>query len=458
MGHRLRVFAVWGLALLLAAAGIMSIVSCGGPAGTESDSNSSSLRSGSGTTAGANGKDSPDMAVFQYREKEVPLDFSWWGNDVRHIYTLKGIDLFQKQNPEILVNYKFGVWDGYELKNRVRMNSGTNADVMQINFNWLEEYSADGTGYYDLNKLKDQIDLSGYTSEDLKVGQRQDKLNAIPIAYNSTVFFYNKTIYDKYDLPIPETWDDLFAAAARMRDDGIYPLGVVKKHLFQCLMAYYEQTTGRVMFNDTGFRMYKEDVEYVLEFIKKLVDEKVIPLTDDFSAEDFTTGKVAGVGCWNSDASRYCEGLSNRGENIVIGVNIGSENGSKRYGWYIKPATMYAISAGTEHPKEAAALLNFLVNDKEMILLQGTEKGVPVNRNARTILKEANKLRGFEYKANVSMMSNRERMGVMIPLMENATVVDTFKKMGDEYIFGRMSLSDCADQILETVHEVVAEG
>jgi oligogalacturonide transport system substrate-binding protein len=52
------------------------------------------------------------------------------------------------------------------------MNSGTNADVMQINFNWLEEYSADGTGYYDLNKLKDLIDLSGYTSEDLKVGQR----------------------------------------------------------------------------------------------------------------------------------------------------------------------------------------------------------------------------------------------------------------------------------------------
>jgi oligogalacturonide transport system substrate-binding protein len=138
----------------------------------------------------------------------------------------------------------------------------------------------------------------------------------------------------------------------------------------------------------------------------------------------------------------------------VIGVNIGSENGSKRYGWYIKPATMYAISAGTEHPKEAAALLNFLVNDKEMILLQGTEKGVPVNRNARTILKEEGKLRGFEYKANVSMMNNRERMGVMIPLMENATVVDTFKKMGDEYIFGRMSLSDCADQILETVHEV----
>ena len=72
MGHRLRVFAVWGLALLLAAAGIMSIVSCGGPAGTESDSNSSSLRSGIGTTAGANGKDSPDTADRFLPGKTVP--------------------------------------------------------------------------------------------------------------------------------------------------------------------------------------------------------------------------------------------------------------------------------------------------------------------------------------------------------------------------------------------------
>ena len=43
------------------------------------------------------------------------------------------------------------------------MNSKTETDVMQINFGWLSEYSADGRGYYDLEKVSDVIDLSVYS-------------------------------------------------------------------------------------------------------------------------------------------------------------------------------------------------------------------------------------------------------------------------------------------------------
>ena len=40
------------------------------------------------------------------------------------------------------------------------MNSNTEADVMQINFNWLPDYSPDGTGFYNIETVRGISDLS----------------------------------------------------------------------------------------------------------------------------------------------------------------------------------------------------------------------------------------------------------------------------------------------------------
>ena len=88
------------------------------------------------------------------------ISFSWWGNDERHNYTLEGVDLFERENPGISVDCKYSVWSGYENRNRIYMLSGDEPDVMQINYNWIRQYSPDGNGYYDLYQLSDYIDLS----------------------------------------------------------------------------------------------------------------------------------------------------------------------------------------------------------------------------------------------------------------------------------------------------------
>ena len=221
------------------------------------------------------------------------------------------------------MNHTYGVWDGYETRNQVFMKSHTNADVMQINYSWLHTYSPDGTGYYNLNYLTDVLDLSRYTEADLALGTVYGHLNAIPIAYNMSVFFYNKDVYDRYGLDIPETWDDLFQAAEQMSKDGIYPIGMVKKHLFLGLVAHFEQTTGRVLFTaDGSYCGTAEDWVEILDFYKQLREKKVIPRVEDFGATDFENGTTAGAGCWASDATRYCTELSKSGVNVVIGNNI----------------------------------------------------------------------------------------------------------------------------------------
>ena len=393
------------------------------------------------------------QTIYRQDTEQTQISYAWWGNDARHQYTLTGIRVFEEKNPDIRVNHTYGVWDGYETRNQVFMKSHTNADVMQINYSWLHAYSPDGTGYYNLNYLTDELDLSRYSEADLTLGTVNGHLNAIPIAYNMPVFFYNQDIYDRYGLAIPKTWDDLFAAAERMSKDGIYPIGMVKKQMFLSMIAHFEQTTGRVLYTaDGSYCGMPEDWAEMLSFYKELVDRKVIPSVSDFGATDFENGTTAGACFWASDATRYCEGLKAAGANVVIGDNLMTP-GALRSGWYTKPATLYAISATTQHPKEAARFLNFLINDADMARLQGTEKGVPISERALDALKSSRQLDSLEYAASQEIMEMQDQNEVMIPQLEAATVMDTFKNTADKYLYGKESLEACAAEIHAQLQE-----
>ena len=388
-----------------------------------------------------------DRTVYRQENDQTMISFSWWGNDQRHQYTLTGLQLFEDKNPDIRVNHTYGVWDGYETRNRVFMKSHTNADVMQINYSWLDTYSPDGTGYYDLNYLTQELDLRRYSESDLALGTVNGHLNAIPIAYNMTVFFYNKDLYDQYGLAIPTTWDELFQAADLMSKDGIYPVGMVKKHLFLSIVAHFEQTTGHMLYAEDGsYCGTVEDWKEMLQFYKELMDRKVVPSVEDYNSGDFESGRTAGTSCWASDASRYCDSLVSAGTNVVLGQNL-TESSALRSGWYTKPATLYAISATTQHPKEAARLLNFLINDADMAKLQGTEKGVPISERALDALKSARMLNSLEYAASEEIKSMQDQNEVMIPALDSSTVMDLFKDAADKYYYERGSLDTCAEEI-----------
>ncbi len=383
---------------------------------------------------------------------QATVDFSWWGNDVRHQYTLDGLDIFEQKHPEIKVNAMYGVWDGYEKRYQIYMKSQTNADVMQINYAWLDTYSPDGNGYYDLRELDDIIDLSNFSAQDLAVGTQGGKLNALPIAYNCTTFYYNQDLYDQYGLEIPKSWDDLFAAAKVMQKDGVYPLGMVTKHAFMCMLAWYEQTSGEAMFTKEGkLHIQESGAEQMLDFLAKLIDEKVIPPIDQFSADDFFTERVAGTACWASDEQRYCAPLVESGKHVVLGDFLMTDT-PKRFGWYIKPATMYAIGANTDHPQAAAELINYLLNASDMALLQGTEKGTPVSQVAREALVESGALDDLAVATNDRMRENEENMEIMLPVMENTEVLNVFKNQLDRYIYAVNDLQQCAKTFVREIN------
>lgn len=390
--------------------------------------------------------------VVKKSTETATIDFSWWGKDNRHMYTMDGVNLFQEKNPDIKVDYTYGEWSGYERKNRVWMESHTEADVMQINYAWLSTYSADGNGYYDLNELKDYIDLSSFDEKDLEYGMIDGKLNAIPIAFNTSTVAFNKDLYDKYNLEYPKNWDDLFKAAEEFSKDDIYVLGMAKKHLLLMLIAYYEQTTGKNVFDKDGNLLIDEEgIGYMLDFYKELIDKKVlIPMEQFDDKTTFASGKITGCVFWISDADNYCDALEDKGYTPEISKYFLNENADLS-GIYMKPATMYAVSNVTEHPEQAAKLLDYLVNDTDMAILQGTEKGVPVSKKAVQYLEENGALDSYGYMAYENMQEEKDILNVMIPIMESEEIIDAFKKNADAYIY---DVGD-RDEIIKTIYEEI---
>lgn len=377
------------------------------------------------------------------------ISFSWWGNDIRHDYTLAAIETFESLHPNIKVKCHYSEWSGYQTRNDVRMVTHTESDVMQINYAWLNQYSNDGEGYYDINQLSDYVDLSNFTEEDLAYGMKNGKLNAVPIALNTMTVYVNKSIYDEYGLDIPETWDDFFAAAEVMNGEH-YPISMSKKSAWFFLASYVGQMTGKNIMDDEGNITFgEEEAALMIKTYCDLVNKKVMPQVEYFDKLEIANGSYAGVLAWLSDAESYCgEAIANGYEISVADYTTINGNLSS---WYAKPATMYTIRKDAENPREAAILLDYLLNSPEMASYQQIEKGTPLSIAARQYLEENDMLTGIQYEAFTKMSESKDKLEVISPYFENDAMIDAFMNACNEVLFSKSDEMEQGKAFLENL-------
>lgn len=383
--------------------------------------------------------------------------FSWWGKDVRNDYTISAIAEFEKQNPSTDVVPEYSEWTGFQKRMDVEMAFHNEADVMQINYDWLNKYSPDGEGFYDLYELSDSIALDNFTQEQLEYGVINGKLNGIPTALNAETFYYNKTIYDKYGLSLPKTWDDIFKAAEVMSKDGVFPLEINLKPMWLLTVAHTEQLTGRKILTDDGELAYEaEDIALMLEFYKSLIDNKVTKPIDEIEKNDFKSGSTAGVVYWISDAEYYCTPVIENGYVVEVGEYPVMED-AKLYGWYAKPTSLYCIRKDTMDPKEAAKLVDFLLNSEEMAQAQGLEKGIPLSTSILEVLESKDMLKGIQFEANQKMTDNSSKLDCINPDLENSELIDAFKAAFDEVYYNKADITAKSEELYDSFCEILDE-
>ncbi len=391
----------------------------------------------------------------------ITIRFNWWGGDSRHEKTLKAIEAFEAKYPNITVEAEYEAFSGHEEKVALGLKAGSAADVIQLNMDWVFAYSPEGTTFYDLNKASDIIDLSNYTDTDKDFYTINGSLQALPISKTGRGFIWNKTTYDKVGAKIPTTLEELYAAGekfAAYEDGSYYPFAVadyVKVHL----MTYYLQCKyGKEWIKDNQLQYTRDEIIEGWQFIKELEDKHVIPTSEKLAgegtselletSESWINGHYAGAMCWDTNIAKYQDAVT-EGE-IVVGdmINMGEYHGGP-----IKASQVIAITATSEHPAEAAALVQFLFGEQEGAEILGDSRGIPCNANARKYLNTEGSLVA---EMNEKMMAwsdftldiFTERAALKAPDGVYTLAVQALS-------YGEASAEECADMLIDGINREI---
>uniref|UniRef100_UPI000B2D9A7A ABC transporter substrate-binding protein n=1 Tax=Clostridium sp. NkU-1 TaxID=1095009 RepID=UPI000B2D9A7A len=267
---KIKQWAAMGLATVMA----VSLSACGGGKST-----GETASTGAETTSAAGDEAATAAPAPSTSGEPVELKFSWWGGDSRHAATEEAIKAFEAKYPNIKVTPEYGAWTGWEEKQSLNILGGNAADVMQINWNWIESYSQGGKAFANLEDYSDVLDLKQFTPESLDLCKVDQKLMAVPISLTGRVFYWNKTAFEEAGCDIPTDLDSLYAAGAafKAKDPDMYPLALGEYDRMILMVYYLESKYGRNWVEEGQVNYTEDEVKDGMDFITELEAKHVIP-------------------------------------------------------------------------------------------------------------------------------------------------------------------------------------
>lgn len=444
-------------AIALALAAAMSaglLVGCGGGASSEAASAESSEAT------------STAEAASTASSGDVSLTISWWGGDSRHAAYQEAIAAFTEKTG-IAVEPTYGAWSGWEEAKSTALAASQGEDVMQVNWNWLYQYSGEGQSFVDLNQYSDIIDLTQFPESALEACTVAGELQAIPVAMTGRTFFWNKATFDAAGVAIPTTYDELIAAGKAFQEklgDEYYPLCVGPYDRMIMMTFWLESNYGKAWVEDGACNYTVEEIVEGLNFIQSLEDNHVIPDMETYYGAGFDSidkstqwidGQYAGIFEWDSSATKYHDALpEDQQDNFVVGQEI--KWGDKANGGFAKVSMGLAITESCENPAEAAQLINYLLNDEEGASIMGTECGMVSSAAGQAAAESAGKVKELVKEANDIVMDFVDFQ--LDPDYESSKLKGSdgvYTDVFDGFSYGDYTVDEAAEILLEGVTDVL---
>jgi len=391
-------------------------------------------------------------------QDQVNLRMSWWGGNGRHQVTLKALDEFHKLYPDINVKAEYTGWDGHLSRLTTQIAGNTEPDVMQTNWNWLPIFSKDGNGFYDLYKVKDSLDLVQFDPKELQQTTVNGKLNGIPISVTARVFYYNDQTWTRSGLNYPTTWEQLISAGEVFRKklgDNYYPIILEHQDTLALLRSYMTQKYNTPTVDEKNKKFAYSEKQWVEFFnlYKEMVDNHVMPSTKYYASfgksnmyemKPWINGEWGGTYMWNSTITKYSDNLTKPATLVLVPYPMLS--GAKDAGLFFKPAQMLSIGKSTQHPKESALLINFLLNSKEGIDALGLERGVPLSATAVKQLRERGVIKDEDPAvAGLNLALSLPHEMKTSPYFDDPQIVSLFGDVLQSIDYGQKTVAEAAE-------------
>ena len=367
---------------------------------------------------------------------------------------------FEKSHPNIKVTLEAVADEPMHDKLRTALGGGEAPDIA---FSWSGEFTQKfvrAGAALDLTKyLKDDSEWkNSFSPSSLGAYMMNGKNYGIPLRMNGKVFAYNKTIFNKYGLDEPKTWDEFLAVCEKLKSNGVTPIilgnqlrwpiihyltGFNQKLVAQdTLNKDYDRTTGE--FTDQG---YVEALNKIKELSEKgYFNKNVNSVSQDMGKEMFYADKGAILYIETEEIPHLEKNMKDEWGMFKM---PDFQNGAGNQNFLVGSPEGFIVTTASKHPKEAMEFLKFLTNKKNaerMVKELGWLSPIKgaVNQNTATDqVIEANK-----------MLEDSEGLAIWLD-----TIVDA--KIAEAYLEGTQVLlngGNSPEQIMSDIQKIAKDN
>lgn len=382
--------------LLLAMVMLLSVT-----AGCGNKAQSDQTETTAADTTSANTPVPADSTKETSTDEKITLRYSWWGAEDRHQATLKAIENYTRQHPNITVEPEYGAFSSYLDKLYVQLASKTVPDLFAIDNKWVQDFIRNYKDSFINLKDLPQIDLSQTPQEfqEKFLGGKDFTIGATT-GINTFGFIYSQEFFDKFNLGDPShwTWEDYIENGKKVveQDPQSHLVYNILNNFGYIFKFRIKQKIGTdIVGEDYNIVATVDDFEWGWEYIKELFDSGTVPPLEESmpyatsfpdQVPNFIEGKYAMHFTQISNLASLIPGLPFNMKTAYLPIL----EDAKDVGWPTAPAIILSVYAYGEHTDEAAKLLDYSINDEEAIKIFGCTRGLPISEKALDILEKEN--------------------------------------------------------------------
>ena len=357
------------VSMALVGAMAFSLLACGSNKAPDS---SGSSTSGGATESSETASETSEAASVREGQTSEPITLTLWDiwpegqplNEPINTY----IEQYQTEHPNITIDrISTQEVDYQNTKLKVAAADGSQGDIFSC---WGSGYAKTFVDagavlpldeYYEKYGVNDQL-LDGATT----YCTYNDKVYGLPLKQWAGVLFCNKTIFDKYGLEIPVTFDDMLNCVKVFRENGVTPMVLGAKdgwHIGMIQNALAVRTAGADYMNKAlagEATLDTPEIAKSAELLQELNNAGAFPegtlgISSDEAEEEFYSGLVPMFygGSWVAQSVDLEDNACSQDEIVVTTMPTveGGLGDETQYSGGVIDFLM--INSKTEHPEEA---------------------------------------------------------------------------------------------------------
>jgi len=404
-------------------------------------------------------------------DEQVEIRFTWWGDTLRHDIYNEIADLFEAENPDVVIIREPASWGDYWTRLSTQTAGGNAPTVFGMHPQFISDYALREV-LMDLQPFvaAGTIEADYLSTSALDGARVNDQLAGIPKGITFQTFGVNRTLLERFDLEAPGrtedwTWDDFvqLAEAFTGATTGEDLFFTVDHSVDWVYFRWVARQAGGDIFNESATDLgFTEDV--MIEWF-----EMWNHLRDIGAVPDPATTVEQGQLPWQE--RRFPSGLTviqgfpanqllmqqtHAGDdNFIDMVRVPMAGNETRRAENLELPMLSVSSNATPAEADAAArFINFFVNRPESLEIFLMEQGVPVNTQMVEHISDRLEPAAIRTVEIVEAMLPYTSAGVYPPL--GASEIDAlFRSVAEGVLWGQLAPEQAAADFFSGAAEIL---